>query len=502
LTLTLALPSETMNLKLRLLANDQEQSWTLKPAREYTIGTSPSFDIELTDISIDVNLKFVYDTYSQAWYVSDLSNRGNLTIDGQPLQSHEIRANAKIGIERGVSIDLIPEGSSTSTNGHAAAGRGGTATYGGSTSTVERTQQASSSRQKSASEGGKSNKKLRRLTWPQYVHECVQVQGANRFSLITGYRFTPWVRATGSLGFDSFDGYIIPDFQQIPGCEKSSELVASQIQTKLAEVSLDEKKYANTDCFIASLTDAHIVDSLNQSIFWGFLWPELFPIKRGGRYPQRDYRDFCVVNYNRVKTYLLIENYGSDLFVSWITRFEPKPSAMLQIVAGFIAFIMCFLAAGMKNGFLFFTPILQWMSIFVFTPQLMLFAGIVPKKANTNFISACITLPLTIIMYGFAASSNSSSGVDSTVAMLAFLMASGAIISIASSLLLILLFVFMFNPRSIPALDLVDAKKLDDTVSKQVESILEPLLKSGNYTSEQIGEILTRTSLGKIQFRR
>lgn len=54
----------------------------------------------------------------------------------------------------------------------------------------------------------------------------------------------------------------------------------------------------------------------------------------------------------------------------------------------------------------------------------------------------------------------------------------------------------------IPPLDLLDAKKLDDMVSKQVEEVLRPMLQSKGYAEEQIQEILTRTSLGGKTFKR
>jgi hypothetical protein len=55
---------------------------------------------------------------------------------------------------------------------------------------------------------------------------------------------------------------------------------------------------------------------------------------------------------------------------------------------------------------------------------------------------------------------------------------------------------------TIPPLDLVDAKKLDDMVSKQVEDALKPILQSEGRNQEQIEQILTRTSLGGSSFRR
>lgn len=54
----------------------------------------------------------------------------------------------------------------------------------------------------------------------------------------------------------------------------------------------------------------------------------------------------------------------------------------------------------------------------------------------------------------------------------------------------------------IPPLDLLDAKKIDDMVSKQVEEVLRPMLQSNGYAEEQIQEILTRTSLGGKTFKR
>jgi hypothetical protein len=56
--------------------------------------------------------------------------------------------------------------------------------------------------------------------------------------------------------------------------------------------------------------------------------------------------------------------------------------------------------------------------------------------------------------------------------------------------------------NDVPPLDLIDAKKLDEMVSNQVELALKPMLQSNGYTEEQINQVLTRTSLGRPQFRR
>ncbi len=79
----------------------------------------------------------------------------------------------------------------------------------------------------------------------------------------------------------------------------------------------------------------------------------------------------------------------------------------------------------------------------------------------------------------------------------------GSFVPIIAAVLLI----FFLRQRKgqeldIPPLDLVDAKKLDDMVAKQVEEYLKPLLQNKGYNEEQIKEILTRTSLGGKPFRR
>jgi cell division protein FtsW (lipid II flippase) len=76
-----------------------------------------------------------------------------------------------------------------------------------------------------------------------------------------------------------------------------------------------------------------------------------------------------------------------------------------------------------------------------------------------------------------------------------------------SILIGIIVLVFFLRQRKgqeldIPPLDLVDAKKLDDMVAKQVEEYLRPLLESKGYQEEQIKEILTRASLKGKTFQR
>jgi predicted metal-dependent phosphotriesterase family hydrolase len=46
----------------------------------------------------------------------------------------------------------------------------------------------------------------------------------------------------------------------------------------------------------------------------------------------------------------------------------------------------------------------------------------------------------------------------------------------------------------IPPLDIIDGKKLDEMVAKQVKSSLIPLLQAQGYQEEQIKQILNRNS--------
>lgn len=54
----------------------------------------------------------------------------------------------------------------------------------------------------------------------------------------------------------------------------------------------------------------------------------------------------------------------------------------------------------------------------------------------------------------------------------------------------------------VPALDKIDAMKLDALVSQQVEAALKPMLQSNGYSEEAIRSILVRTSERQPTFRR
>jgi len=87
-----------------------------------------------------------------------------------------------------------------------------------------------------------------------------------------------------------------------------------------------------------------------------------------------------------------------------------------------------------------------------------------------------------------------------------FLIRGGVPVLIVGGFFLFLLYSYIRQMRAqalyVPPLDLVDAKKLDDMVARQVEEYLRPLLVSKGYTDKEISQILKRTSPGGGKFRR
>ncbi|MCA6540402.1 MAG: hypothetical protein IM578_16885, partial [Pseudanabaena sp. M037S2SP2A07QC] len=238
---------------------------------------------------------------------------------------------------------------------------------------------------------------LRVQTWKEFVNEKVDAHSDNiftaiatKFYLVTGYRNTPWLRGydgqsdsknAKGKGFEAFDGYILPNFKG------SAEEVANGLELRLNQ---QIQGYENTDCRVVQLTDAHIVDTASQS----FLGVELFPIQRGNK---PDYRRFCVISYHRVRTYLLVENYGTDLFVSWFTRFEPNPSPVVLVLCLLFAMFLTLVFIQSNNFTLIIFPLALWSANFLLVPTIMQGFGILPKKANAYLVTALVMIFVIII---------------------------------------------------------------------------------------------------------
>ncbi|MEB3231767.1 MAG: FHA domain-containing protein [Leptolyngbyaceae bacterium] len=387
-------------MELKLAISGKNQSWTLKPGRQYTVGTAPTCDLplDMTSGAAPQHVLFRYDEAEQRWYVRDISQGVGISIDGQPASESPI--------ERYLSINLAP-GLVLTTSPHVStptlipvpptpAPPAFPTTYSGRYNTATPTQPRPTGVYPPPRTGVSEPGLMRWKDYVQYQLDRTN-HGIERlalwFHMVTGFRNTPWVKSfhdpdsassPKANNFNSFEGYIIPNFKG--GLDKVVAAVEKEIGTAT--------NYQDTECAVVSLTDAHLVDTANQS----FLGVELFPIHRSNQpFPRGDYRRFFVTAYHRVRTYLLIEQYGEDLFVSWITRYEPNPSFTSMILFLILAFFIAL--PGMITGdmTLFLLPLVIWAEYFLVTPKLMEAFDVLPKAANARLIQLVI-IPITFIL--------------------------------------------------------------------------------------------------------
>ncbi|RAM53235.1 MAG: hypothetical protein C6Y22_01810 [Hapalosiphonaceae cyanobacterium JJU2] len=381
-------------MKLSLLLEQTGQSWTITPSREYVVGSGKDCDIYLPNNNFvsTHHLKLSFNQQSNTWHVLDLGSSHGTFVNNQPITDYPIQIQTRIAMAGGIVLVATPEVLPGTTQ----------PAYTSPPRIYSSPPQPTYPPPFQQPVGGNPSYSLQMLTWKEYVEQQVKLSSnfftriATRFSLVTGFRNTPWVRGFEGYNngagnnFNAFDGYILPDFQE------SAETVAIAIEEKIGQM----KQYEDTDCYLTRLTDAHIVDSGKQS----FLGIELFPIFRG-RWPRADYRKFCVASYHRVRTYLLVENYGSDLFVSWITRFEPQPTIipmiLLFILACFLTFLLLLQSISpvpLVQILMIIMPLFIWCEIYLMVPAIMQSIGILPKKANAILVMVLLIL-VTLIVF-------------------------------------------------------------------------------------------------------
>jgi FHA domain len=405
-------------MKLELSLENSNHSWPLTPDKSYIIGsdTSCDFTLPLAENVRGQHLKFSFDQANNCWLAEDLSGRRGTIVNNMLVAIALIKGITRIVISDEIVLIATPEFATAppvaapiipapvvaptlvaSAPVPAPAmpnvyvpnpnlynsGYAGTPTNGNNPPppVVSRSEVSSGISRASAEE-------LRVLTWAQYVQKQSLEHGKKslamdwiiNFALKTGFRNTPWMK--------DIDGYIIPNFKG------SAESVSAAIEKEVGLL----RQYEETDCYISSLTDAHIADSGTQS----FLGVELFPIIRSRHHNKGDYRKFCITAYHRIRTYLLVEKYGNDLFVSWITRFEPTPSpvgmTLFLVIAllGSVILLFSVMSAGFK-GLIFATiPMVLWWSFFYLTPWIMSSLKILPKKANAKLVIGLLT-PIILI---------------------------------------------------------------------------------------------------------
>lgn len=386
-------------MNLRLFLGQTEQSWTLKPGKTYLVGSGVDCDIALSEPGVaDRHLKLNFDQVNRKWFVEDLGNTVGTLIDGVAETTVLIERDTQIQLASGVMLVARPESTPApvavappaahtppAPQNYAPPPR--TSNY--STDTVrndgfrEVVRPQNGFTQSNQSVSGA----LETVSWAQYVkaqvdqHEGLFMRIATRFELLTGLRNTPWIFSTPQ---SKIEGYIIPNFKGSVGS------VVRALETQVGEL----RQYQDTDCIAANLTDAHVADSDNQ----GFSGVELFAIRRGKNATHGDYRRFCVTSYHRVRTYLIIETYGPDLFVSWITRFEPMSTPVLVRLWLIVASFLTLLTLASGNAGLIISPILIWAEIYLLVPAIMEGMGILPKKANARFIIGLVLVPTIFVL--------------------------------------------------------------------------------------------------------
>jgi FHA domain len=384
-------------MQLELKIENTTSAWILTPDRVYIIGTDSQCDIVLPAAqSVRAkHLKFSFNQANNAWYFEDTIGKRGLIVNNQLAANGLISGITKIALSNSFAIIATPEFATAPVYTAPVAPPSAPPNYpppnsypqpemsGGLYSNPPvasgNLYSTPASNRVSASVPRATLAELRSLSWGQYVKKQVKEQGDSFFKrltvnyvLLTGFRITPWLKRDEK----AIEGYIIPNF------EGSIQAVVTSIEQELGLL----RQYEDTDCYISELTDAHIVNSETQE----FEKAELFPIVRSKVHHKGDYRRFCITAYHRVKTYLLVERYGPDLFVSMVTRFEPMPSSipiLLWLILACLFLLLSWMAKSINIGdaniiFIGFTPLALWATIFMLVPQLMSMLRILPKKAN------------------------------------------------------------------------------------------------------------------------
>jgi hypothetical protein len=386
-------------MQLKLFIERLGKSYTLKPGRNVVVGSSSDCDIAVPSKVQEKLLRFNFDSTTQAWTVEALSDSGMLVND-QP-SSHEVLREITRIKTKGGTLIATPEGAQQPVlkdtlvyNGsaHAAmpqaikeeAAQRFQSAQAGLSNFVEKATNDYVNRQRTAARRPSSS--LKEISWADFAK--ARSGRPNRdwqtwYHLITGIRTAIWIKPYSA---EAFDGFIIPNFRG------SIDNVVNAIEANVSNLG----GYDDTECAPVRLTDGHISDSRYSSLSE----IEFRPIKRSLS-NEPDHRRFYVTTYHRVRNYLLCEKYGKDLFVSWITRFEPEePEGNGLTALLFPALIgFCFLAIGEIWAWLSPLPFIMWIEIFIITPAIMAKYDIIPRRSNAYTIMIFLIVPTLLLFF-------------------------------------------------------------------------------------------------------
>lgn len=380
-------------MKLKLQIEHTGQSFTLKPEIKYIVGSAQDCTINLPNIEGIAERHIAFSFTNNGWQVEDLNSANGTFVNGQAISTYKIDAPVRIAIAGNFLIAAAPVFQDVAPLPTAPVQQiqppqyqppiSPPPVYGNTPPAytpppVNQPQSSNPSaynnvyspvsplpNQKSIPTPNSRNQINRNaprvITWWEFVDRQVEKGQswlectAIRFFLTTGLRYTPWMNLSGGCGLD---GYIIPDFKE------DADKISTGIADKLDRLG----SYPDTDCSVVWLTDAHIAFDAPPPIL-------SMAIKRARR---KDFRRFCVVSHHRIRTYIIIDNYGNDLFVGRITRFEAQLNSTPLILWG-LAFLLAIVVMSVGANALPFFNFMYGagnLSASVFIWSLIIFSGL------------------------------------------------------------------------------------------------------------------------------
>jgi hypothetical protein len=405
-------------MKLKLLIEHTGQSFTLKPETKYIVGSALDCTINLPNIDGIAERHIALSFVDNAWQVEDLNSTNGTVVNGQAINSYRIDAPVRIALAGNFLIaaaPLVPEIAPIA-NVPTQPIQPPTyqppisppPVYGSNPPPVYTSQSISPPspyndpyssvspppiQPSIPSPRNQFNKRSPQvMTWWDFIDRQVEKgqswldQVAIRYFMTTGIRYTPYMKLTGG----DLDGYIIPDFKG------QAEEIAAGVAANLDQL----RQYPDTDCNVVWLTDAHLTDGSPSPVL-------AFPIKRANR---KDFRRFCVVSHHRIRTYVIIENYGSDLFVGRITRFEDQLNGFPLLLAGCAALlftVLAFIGAGfvpfdIRASITIWSAIISlglWFATFLGIPKIMRQLNSLPVPSNVTAVILIMLSLMTIFVW-------------------------------------------------------------------------------------------------------